>query len=95
MNPTSTTQNRANDFVEVNGMDNIDISIEDSEEKIEDMVDFLYKALSNPVSELGFEVGIEMDKVSKVSFEVGIEMSKVSKVRVFSNYFVIVVHNVN
>ena len=43
------------------------------------MVDLLYKALSN--------------FVSKIYFEVGIEMAKVSKARVFSNYFEIVVHN--
>ena len=31
--------------MEVNGMDNIDIDIEDSEGKIEDMADFICKAL--------------------------------------------------
>ena len=46
--------------VEVNGMDNIDIGIQDREEKIEDMVDLISKALSNLVSKIGFEVGIEM-----------------------------------
>lgn len=46
-------------------MDKIDIGIEDSEGKIEDMVDFLYKALTNLVAKIGFEIGIEMAKVSK------------------------------
>ena len=49
--------------VEVNGMDNIDIGIEDSEEKFEDMVDFLYKDIPNLISKICFEVGIEMTKV--------------------------------
>ena len=74
-------------------MDNLDIGIEYSEGKIEDMVDFLYKALVNPISKIGFKVGIEMAKVSKVGFEVGIEISKVVEARVFSNYFEIIVHN--
>ena len=50
-----------------------------SDGKIEYMVDFLCKALPNPVSKIGFEIGIEM--------------AKVSKAKVFSNYFEIVVHN--
>ena len=79
--------------VEVNGMDNIDHGIEDREGKIEEKVDFLCRAFANFVAKIGFEVGIEMTKVSKVGFEVGIEMSKVSKARVFTNYFEIVVHN--
>ena len=79
--------------MEVNGMDNIEISIEDSEGKIEDMVDFLYKALTNLVAKIDFELGIEMARVAKVRLEVGIDMSKVTKARVFSNYFEIVVHN--
>ena len=74
-------------------MDNIDDGIEDREGKIEDMVDFLCRAFSKFVANIGFEVGIEMAKVSKVGFEVWIEMSKVSKERVFSNYFEIVLHN--
>jgi hypothetical protein len=74
-----STEGETDVVVEVNGMDNIDIGIEDSEEKIEDMVDFLYKALANLVAKIGFEVGIEM--------------AKVAKARVFSNYFEIVVHN--
>ena len=65
--------------VELNGMDNIDIGIEDNEENIEDMVDFLCKALAN--------------LVSRIDFGVDFEMTKVSKARVFSNYFKIVVHN--
>ena len=64
---------------EVHGMDDVDISIEDSEGMIEDMADLFCKDLANLVSKIGFEVGIEM--------------SKVSKTRVFSNYFEIVVHN--
>jgi len=67
--------------VEVNGMGNNDISIQDSEGKIEDMVDFLCKALANLVAKIGFEIGIEMVKVTKA--------------RVFSNYFVIFVDNMN
>ena len=43
-----STEGETNVVVEVNGMDNIDIGIEDSEEKIDDMVYFLYKALVNP-----------------------------------------------
>ena len=40
--------------VEVNGMHNIDDGIEDSEENIEDMVDFFHKAISNLVSKIYF-----------------------------------------
>ena len=65
--------------VEINGMDNIDDGIEDREGKIEDMVDFLYRAFANFVAKIGFEVGIEM--------------AKVTKARVFSNYLEVVVHN--
>ena len=65
--------------VEVNDMYNIDDGIEDSEETIEDRMDFFCKALANLVAMIGFEVRIEM--------------SKVAKARVFSNYFEIVVHN--
>ena len=69
-----------NEFlVEVNGMDNIDIGIEDGEGKIRYMVDFLCKALPN--------------LVSNICFEIGIDMAKVSKAKVFANYFEIVVHN--
>ena len=60
-------------------MDNIDHGIEDKEGKIEDMVDFLYRAFANFVAKIGFEVGIDM--------------AKVAKARVFSNYLGIVVHN--
>lgn len=73
------TEGETDVVVEVNGMDNIDIDIEDSEEKIEYMVDFLCKALPNPVFTIGFEIGIEM--------------AKVAKAKVFTNYFEIVVHN--
>ena len=73
------------DLVEANHMNNIDDGIEDREGKIEDMVDFLYRAFAKFVVKIGFEVGIEMAKVSKVGFEVGIEISKVSMARVFSN----------
>ena len=76
-------------------MNNIDDGIEDREGKIEDMVDFLYRAFANFVAKIGFEVGIEMAKVAKVGFEVGNEMPKVSKARVFSNYLEIVVHNLD
>lgn len=68
-----------NVVLEVNGIDNNDIGIEDIEEKIKDMVDFHYKALSN--------------LVTKINLEVQIEMAKVSKARVFSNYFENVLHN--
>ena len=74
-------------------MNNIDDGIEDRKGKIEDMVDFLYRAFANFVAKIGFEVGIDMAKVSEVGFEVGIEMAKVSKARVFSNYLEVVVHN--
>lgn len=66
-------------LVEVNGMDNIDIGIEDSEENIEDIVGFLYKSLSN--------------LVTKINFKVQIEMAKLSKATVFANYFEMVFHN--
>ena len=57
----------------------IDHGIEDREGKIEDMVDFLYRAFANFVAKIGFEVGIEMPNVAKA--------------RVFSNYLEFVVHN--
>ena len=65
--------------VEMNSLNNIELRIEDSEEKIEDTVDFFCKTLANLVSKIGFEVVIEM--------------AKVANERVFSNYFEIVVHN--
>jgi len=73
------TEGETDLVVEVNGMDNIDIGIEDNEGNIEYMVDFLCKALPNPVSKIGFEIGIEMTKVAKA--------------KVFANYFEIIVHN--
>ena len=46
--------------VDANVMNNIDDGIEDIEGKIEDMVDFLYRAFANFVANIGFEVGIEI-----------------------------------
>ena len=60
-------------------MDNIGDGIKDSEEKNEDMVDFLCRSFANFVAKIGFEFGIEM--------------AKVAKARVFSNYLEIFVHN--
>lgn len=68
------TEGEIDVVVEVNGMDNIDIGIEHSDGKIEYMMDFLCKALPNPISKNGFEIGIEM--------------AKVAKAKVFSNYVV-------
>ena len=64
------------DVVEVNGTDNMELSMEDIEENIEDIVDGSHKFLANLVSKIGF----------------GVEMAKVSKERVCSNYFEMDVH---
>ena len=63
--------------VEVNGMDKIDIGIEDSEGMTEDMVDFLYRTFANFFAKLSFDAG----------------MAKVAKERVHSNYLETAVHN--
>jgi len=62
-------------------MDKNEFCIEDSERKIEDMVDFLCKALAKLLAKTGFEIAIEM--------------ANVAKARVFFDYFVILVHNMN
>ena len=49
--------------LEVNGRDDIDLSMEDIEENIEDIVYGSHKFLANLVANIGF--GVEMDKVSK------------------------------
>lgn len=64
------TEGETNVVVEVNGMD----KIEDSDGKIDYMVDFLCQALPN--------------LVSNIDLEIVIEMAKVSKAKVFSNYVV-------
>ena len=48
--------------VEVDGRDNMELSMEDIEENIEDIVDGSDKFLSNLVSKIGF--GVEMAKVA-------------------------------
>ena len=58
-----STNGETSVVVEVDGMDNIDIDIEDSEGNIEDMVDFFCKALANLVAKIGFE--FEMANVAK------------------------------
>lgn len=56
------TKGETNVVGEVNGMDKISIGIDDSEGNINYMVDFLSRALPNPISEIGFEIGIDMSR---------------------------------
>ena len=62
--------------VEMNGMDNMELGMEDIEESIEDIVDGFHKFLANLVAKIGF----------------GVEMANVDKERVCSNYFEVGVH---
>ena len=57
--------------VEVNGRDNMELSMEDIKENIQDIVDGTHKFLSNLVAMIGF----------------GVEMANLPKERVSSNYF--------
>ena len=61
----------------MNGRDNMELGIEDIEEKTEDIVDGCHKFLANLVAKIGF----------------GVEMANVAKERVCSNYFQVDMHN--
>ena len=63
-------------LVEVDGRNNMDLVMEDTEENVEDIVDASHKFLANIVAKIGF----------------GVEMAKVAKERVCSNYFDMDVH---
>ena len=62
--------------VEVDGRDNIELSMQDIEENIEDIMDGSHNFLANLISKIGF----------------GTEMAKVVKEMVCSNYFQMDVH---
>ena len=62
--------------VKVDGRDNMELSMENIEENIEDIVDGSHKFLANLVAKIGF----------------GVEMANVAKDRVCSNYFEVDVH---
>jgi len=63
--------------VEVDGMDSMELGVEDIKEKNEDIMDFSHNVFSNLVAKIGFRV----------------EMANVSKERICSNYFEMVLHN--
>jgi len=63
--------------VEVEVRDNMELSMEDIEKNIEDIVDVSHKFLANLVAKIGF----------------GVEATNVSKERVCSNYFELDMHN--
>ena len=62
--------------VEVDVRDNMELSMEDIEKNIEDIVDVSHKFLANLVAKIGF----------------GVHLTNVSKERVCSNYFEMDVH---
>jgi len=61
----SSTKGENEVVVELNGIDNIEIGIEDTEEKIDDMVCLFSKALAHLTTKIGFEVNIETTKFAK------------------------------
>lgn len=63
--------------VEMKGRDNMELSMEDIAENIEDIVDGSHNFLANLISKIGF----------------GVEMANVAKERVCFNYFEMDVHN--
>ena len=57
--------------VKVDGMDGMELGMEDIEENIEDIMDFSHKVLANLVAKIGF----------------GVDKAKISKEIVCSNFF--------